>query len=50
MFPENKLLSVENYWTEVKNFEVFDNRYTAPLHGYKNAQDFYKKASSKPLL
>ncbi|MCP9745362.1 YheT family hydrolase [Lacihabitans sp. CS3-21] len=50
MFPENKLLSVDNYWTEVKNFEVFDNRYTAPLHGYENAQDFYRKASSKPLL
>ncbi len=50
MFPENKLLSVKNYWTEVKNFEIFDTRYTAPLHGYKNAQDFYQKASAKPLL
>jgi uncharacterized protein len=50
MFPENQLLNVDNYWKEVKNFEVFDNRYTAPLHGYKNAQDFYRKASAKPLL
>jgi uncharacterized protein len=50
MFPENEHLDVTNYWKEVKNFEIFDNRYTAPLHGYQNAQDFYEKASSKPLL
>ncbi|MCP9757625.1 alpha/beta hydrolase [Lacihabitans sp. CCS-44] len=50
MFPDNRLLNIDNYWKDVKNFEIFDNRYTAPLHGYKNAQDFYKKASAKPLL
>ncbi|MCP9763757.1 YheT family hydrolase [Lacihabitans soyangensis] len=50
MFPNHPHLKFDNYWKEVKNFEIFDNRYTAPLHGYENAQDFYKKASSKPLL
>ena len=50
MFPNHPHLKFGNYWKEVKNFEIFDNRYTAPLHGYENAQDFYKKASAKPLL
>lgn len=26
---------------EIKTFNDFDNRYTAPLHGFKNADDFY---------
>jgi predicted alpha/beta-fold hydrolase len=50
MFPDNPLFKFDNYKKEVKNFEVFDNRYTAPLHGYENAQQFYRKASAKPLL
>jgi predicted alpha/beta-fold hydrolase len=43
---------------EIKTFEVFDTKYTAPLHGFKDAEDFYQKASAgnylqgvnKPLL
>lgn len=34
----------------IDNFIAFDNRYTAPLHGFKNALDFYEKASVGPLL
>lgn len=49
MYPDNKLLSMKDY-DKIKNFEDFDNRYTAPLHGYKNATDFYAQASAKPLL
>lgn len=49
-FPDNKLLDCNTYWQNIKNFEDFDNTYTAPLHGFENAQDFYAKASSKPLL
>jgi uncharacterized protein len=44
MFPENKILSIEGY-EKIKNFHQFDSRYTAPLHGYKDADDFYAKAS-----
>lgn len=29
----------------IRTFEDFDNYYTAPLHGFANAQDFYAKAS-----
>ncbi len=50
MFPDHPHLKFDNYWQEIKNFDDFDNRYTAPLHGYKNANDFYYQASAKPLL
>lgn len=35
---------------DIKLFSEFDNRYTAPLHGFKSADDFYSKASSKNFL
>lgn len=50
MFPENRLLNVEDYKKRIKDFYDFDSTYTAPLHGYKDAHDFYEKASVKPLL
>lgn len=31
---------------EIKSFDVFDERYTAPLHGFKNAKDFYLTSTS----
>ena len=33
-----------------KNFSEFDNNYTAPAHGFKNANDYYEKSSSKQFL
>jgi predicted alpha/beta-fold hydrolase len=35
---------------KIKTFEQFDNRYSAPLHGFKDAKDFYQKASCEPFL
>ena len=35
---------------QIKSFEVFDNRYTAPLHGFRDAQDFYERAASLPHI
>ena len=35
---------------KIKHFVDFDNRYTAPLHGFTDAYDFYKRASVKPFL
>ncbi len=35
---------------EIKNFEQFDNRYTAPLHGFKNEHDYRRKSMCKPVL
>ena len=37
-------------YERIKNFKDFDDRYTAPVHGFENAEDYWKKASSKPLL
>lgn len=49
MFPQHPILTAKNYDT-IRNFEDFDSRYTAPLHGYADCHDFYAKASVKPLL
>ena len=31
-------------------FREFDNVYTAPFHGFENADDYWRRASSKPWL
>ncbi|MEN9684470.1 MAG: hypothetical protein RLZZ28_256 [Bacteroidota bacterium] len=43
------LISFAGY-KKITHFIDFDNRYTAPLHGFKDAYDFYTKASVKPFL
>ncbi len=34
----------------LKTFRDFDNIYTAPIHGFKSAQDYYTQCSSKQYL
>ena len=34
----------------IKTFWEFDEIYTAPIHGFKSAQDYYTKCSSKQFL
>jgi predicted alpha/beta-fold hydrolase len=34
----------------MRTFKDFDERYTAPLHGFTSAEDYWEKSSSKPLL
>jgi hypothetical protein len=46
-FPD--IISAEGF-EQIKTFRAFDNRYTAPLHGFKNADDFYARASSGPHI
>lgn len=36
--------------SQAKSLRDFDDMYTAPMHGYKNALDYWTRASSKPLL
>ncbi|MBI4962749.1 MAG: alpha/beta fold hydrolase [Desulfomonile tiedjei] len=43
------LISDDGYET-VKSFKEFDDRYTAPAHGFQNAEDYWEKASSKPFF
>ncbi len=46
-FPD--VISYEGF-DQISSFEQFDNRYTAPLHGFRNAKDFYDRASSLPHI
>ena len=49
-FPDNELLEFKQKYAQIKNFIDFDNAYTAPLHGYADAIDFYTKASAKQFI
>ena len=33
-----------------KNFDDFDNAFTAPVHGFKDAEDYWRKCASKQFL
>ncbi|WP_162425677.1 YheT family hydrolase [Pontibacter pudoricolor] len=47
LYPnEVDLTDYSIFWS----FPEFDNRYTAPLHGFKNADDYYERVSSKQFL
>ncbi|MEJ2057208.1 MAG: alpha/beta fold hydrolase, partial [Desulfofustis sp.] len=35
---------------QMETFEPFDDKYTAPLHGFKDAADYYKRCSSVQFL
>ncbi|MGL1930993.1 MAG: alpha/beta fold hydrolase [Desulfotalea sp.] len=35
----------DDSYHRIKNFHDFDNRYTAPLHGFTDAEDYWKKCS-----
>jgi len=36
--------------TQARSLRDFDDIYTAPLHGFRNALDYWNRSSSKPLL
>lgn len=44
-FPNSKLYSLEHF-NEIKTLKDFDEAYQAPISGYKNAEEYYKKASA----
>ncbi len=35
---------------KVRNFRQFDDRFTAPLHGFRDAEDYWARASSRPFV
>lgn len=37
-------------YEHIRTFKEFDERYTAPLCGFASAEDYWARASSKPLL
>jgi predicted alpha/beta-fold hydrolase len=34
----------------IRDFRGFDDRYTAPLHGFADADDYWRRSSSEPFL
>ncbi len=57
MKPKIKILNEKhgnifntNHMNDIKDFESFDDRFTAPMHGFKNADDYYTKCSSLSIL
>lgn len=47
IYPDK--ISYEGYW-KIKTFRQFDTQYTAALHGFKDASDFYKRSSCDQYL
>jgi len=47
LMPER--ISDEGY-NLIKTFKEFDDRYTAPLNGFRDAEDYYNRASSKQFI
>lgn len=45
-FPE---ISLKDF-AAIRNFKQFDDRYTAPMHGFRNAEEYWEAASSKKFL
>jgi len=37
-------------YDQIKTFKEFDDRYTAPMHGFKDANEYYRRASCKQFL
>ena len=42
-------ISDTNY-EQINSFKAFDDRYTAPIHGFKDAEDYWKQCSSKQFI
>lgn len=40
----------DNGFNKIKDFKAFDDRYTAPIHGFRDALDYWEKCSSKPYI
>jgi uncharacterized protein len=40
----------DDHFDQIKNFKDFDDRYTAPIHGFENAEDYWQKCNSKQFI
>jgi len=46
-FPDR--IDLSGAW-KIRDFRGFDDRFTAPLHGFKDAADYWARSSSRPFL
>ncbi len=37
-------------YAKIKSFKHFDDRYTAPIHGFADAEDYWRRCSCRPWL
>ena len=37
-------------YKQIRTFKQFDDHYTAPIHGFKDAEDYWRKSSCRPFL
>ena len=44
------LLPIEADMKDIHDFWSFDDKVTAPLHGFKSAEEYYQKSSSRQYL
>jgi len=49
LFP-NQISLAPYLKKQIKTLRDFDNYYTAPLHGFQNAEDYYAKCSAKQFI
>ncbi|MDP0492537.1 MAG: alpha/beta fold hydrolase [Verrucomicrobiota bacterium JB023] len=49
LFPDDVRLSPEGL-EKIRTFREFDTRYTAPLHGFEDAEDYWSRSSSRQFL
>ena len=46
-FPDQ--IDLRGAW-KIRDFRGFDDRFTAPLHGFRDAADYWARSSSRPFL
>jgi len=46
----SRILPNAKQLSKLTSFRLFDDQVTAPVHGFKNAQDYYEKVSSKQFI
>jgi hypothetical protein len=49
LFPEQATFSLDDL-RRARNFTDYDNLYTAPAHGFRDADDYWTRCSSGPLI
>lgn len=47
LYPDN--INLDNY-TSIRSFRQFDDRYTAPMHGFRDALQYWEACSSRRFL
>jgi hypothetical protein len=40
----------DQHYDKLKTFRDFDGRYTAPIHGFNSAEDYWEKCSCRPWI